>query len=106
MKRLLMFIGILVLTTGCSAHYHKVHDGVLDLYLADPGAQEVSFACSLDGFSPHPARRIDDCWVVSLPADDSFRYYYVVDGKNYLPSCPMKENDDFGSQNCVFDPCL
>ena len=31
---------------------------------------------------------------------------YLVDGKPFLPSCTMKERDDFGSENCIFEPKL
>ncbi len=62
--------------------------------------------CSLDGFEPHETRNDDGRWVVSLPSDSPFRYYYLLDGKMFLPPCRMKEKDDFGSENCIFDPHL
>ena len=68
--------------------------------------QEVILSCSLDDFEPHEARRVDGRWVVSLPSGSPFRYYYVLDGEMFLPPCQMKENDDFGSANCIFDPHL
>lgn len=106
MKRLLSIIGLMVIMTGCATHYQKVQDDTLVLYLKKPDAQQVVFVCSLDGFEPHEARQLDGRWVVFLPSDDQFRYYYVVDGQIFLPACRMKEKDDFGSENCVFEPHL
>ena len=63
-------------------------------------------ASSHDHFVPREARKENKRWVVSLPADSRFRYFYLVDGEIYLPPCRMKENDDFGSENCIFDPDL
>ncbi len=106
MKRLLLIIGIMALTTGCASHYYKVQGDELVLYLDKPDAQRVAFACSLDGFEPHEARKEKGRWVVCVPCDRQFRYYYVLDGELFLPACELKENDDFGSENCIFNPHL
>jgi hypothetical protein len=66
----------------------------------------VTFACSLDDFKPHDARKVDGRWVVSVPGREPFRYFYVLDGEPFLPPCDLKENDDFGSKNCIFNPHL
>lgn len=106
MTRLILIAALLVFNTGCATHYYKVQDDTLLLYLDKPDAQQVILSCSLDGFEPHEAQRVDGRWVVSLPSHDPFRYYYVLDGEMFLPPCQMKENDDFGSANCIFDPHL
>lgn len=106
MNRRLLMVCILALTTGCAAHYYQVQGDMLALYLDRPEAQEVIFACSLDGFEPHEARKEDGRWVVSVPCQFQFRYYYVMDGELFLPPCELKENDDFGSENCIFNPNL
>lgn len=106
MTRLMLIAGLLVLTAGCATHYHQVQGGTLFLYLDKPDAQQVLLFCSLDDFEPHEARRVDGRWVVSLPSGYPFRYYYVLDGEKFLPPCQMKENDDFGSANCIFGPYL
>jgi hypothetical protein len=43
-------------------------------------------------------------WKVTLSRLNEFKYFYLVDGKAYLPDCRLRENDDFGSNNCVFSP--
>lgn len=88
---------------GCATHYHKVNQESLVLYLKKPDARQVILYCSADDFIPHEAAHIDGKWVVSIPMADQFRYFYEVDGKLFIPSCLLKEKDDFGSENCVFD---
>lgn len=101
----LMLIGMgMVLTTGCATHYYQVQGDTLALYLNKPDARSVTFVSSLDGFEPHEARKVDGRWVVSVPGDSQFSYYYVLDGEPFLPPCKLKENDDFGSKNCIFSP--
>jgi hypothetical protein len=104
MNRLLLAMGLIVVTTGCATHYYQVRGDTISLYLDKPDAKQVNFACSLDGFKPQSTAKVDGQWVMSLPSDRPFRYFYVLDGKVYLPHCQMKENDDFGSKNCIFDP--
>jgi hypothetical protein len=106
MNPLLPIVGGLVLLAGCSSHYHRVHGDTLTLYLDKPDARQVFLACSNDMFVPHEARNDNKRWAVSLPAGSSFRYFYLVDGEIYLPPCRMKEKDDFGSENCIFEPNL
>jgi hypothetical protein len=104
MIRLMVMIGLMTLMTGCVSHYNQLQGEILVLYLKKPAAKQVSLVCSLDGFEPREARKLEDRWVVALPSGEAFRYYYVVDGELFLPPCRMKENDDFGSENCIFDP--
>jgi hypothetical protein len=92
---------------GCTSHYTKVSNDTLYLYLRQPQARTVLFACSLDGFSPRPAEPIDKhLWKVSAKGDEAFRYFYIVDGKVLTPQCRFKENDDFGQENCIYVPNL
>lgn len=104
MKYLLSIAGLMALTAGCATHYQQVRGQTLQLYLNKPDARQVILVCSLDDFESHNARQLDGRWVVSLPSDKTFRYYYIIDGQPFLPSCRMKESDDFGSENCIFDP--
>jgi len=92
--------------TGCASHYQRVSGQSVRLYLKASKTDDVFFCSSLDGFVLHPARRVDDTrvWEIAVPADAEFTYFYVVNGKVYLPSCRFKEQDDFGSQNCIFTP--
>lgn len=106
MRRLMLMVGIAVVMASCATHFHQVQGDKLALYLVKPDAHQVLLACSLDGFEPHEAKKDGGQWVVCLPANSPFRYYYVLDGEIFLPPCQMKENDDFGSENCIFDPHL
>lgn len=106
MKRLLPIAALILLATGCATHYYRVQGDNLALYLKAPGAKKVTFACSLDDFDPHDARNIDGRWTVSVSGTDPFRYFYLLDGELFLPPCELKENDDFGSRNCIFNPHL
>jgi hypothetical protein len=103
--RAAVFLSFLLLlhTYGCVTHYHKDIDNQRYLYLKKADAQQVYFASSLDRFKPHRADMVNGyTWVVRIPKHKSFRYFYIVDGKTFLPPCKARETDDFGSQNCLF----
>ena len=106
MTRLLLILIFMLLSSGCSTHYYRIKADILELYLNKPDAQRVVFACSLDAFEPHEANNLDGRWVVSVQRKDQFRYFYMIDGELFLPPCQLKEKDDFGSENCIFDPEL
>lgn len=105
MKFLLPIVGGLLLLIGCSTHSQRLDGAIVTLYLDVP-ARQVYLSCSRDGFVPHPARREHGRWVISLFAGTPFRYFYLVDGAVYVPPCRMREKDDFGAENCIFDPRL
>jgi hypothetical protein len=102
------FMWILVaitLSSGCAAHRIRESHGQAEFYLNLPPSRQVLFACSLDGFVLHEARRSwRSEWVAAVPAGKVFRYFYLVDGQVYLPPCPYREKDDFGSENCIYLP--
>ena len=102
--RYLLIAFFMIFTTGCVTHNQQIQGNKLAFYLKKTNARQVFLVTSLDDFKPRKAIPIDDQWLVLLPADKTFRYYYLVDGKIFLPPCKMKENDDFGSENCIFDP--
>ena len=106
MKKSLPFLMIsLLIFTGCAGHYYRKNNGSLSIFLKMPDAQQVYFLSSLDGYRPRKAIRVDDrTWQISTPAQMEFTYFYKVDGKVYLPNCRLKEQDDFGSQNCIYIP--
>lgn len=107
MKPLLVWMVMLgCFLSGCATHYHRIDGNQITLVLRRPAAKQVVLAISLDGFQPRSARHTSGRWEVSLPADETFKYFYRVDGELFLPDCPMKENDDFGSETCIFDPQL
>jgi len=104
----LIIIGVcsLVLANGCASHYYRKDQKETSLYLRQPGAERVLLYSSIDGFSPRVAERSLGGWVVSMPSDQAFNYFYEVDGRVMIPHCPLKEKDDFGFENCVYEPGL
>ena len=108
MKLLISTILILVISLGgCASHYYRVKDNTLYFYLKKRDAHSVQFAHSKDGYILHPVEKVDSrTWRTVVPADSEFSYFYLVDGKLFLPPCPFREKDDFGSENCIFVPNL
>ncbi len=103
--RALTIAGLFFLLAGCTHHTVLVDKGSVTLSLKAPGAKSVHLASSLDGFELHEARQADDSnWVIQLPSDMQFSYFYLVDGEVFLPECTLTESDDFGSRNCVYAP--
>lgn len=105
MKMLFMALISAALFTGCAHHYYRLEDNSLELYLKAPGASSVVFASSLDGYAPHLASRAGrGLWVVRVPGDREFSYFYKVDGRVFIPECDCHEYDELGSENCVYLP--
>jgi hypothetical protein len=106
MKKSLFFPLILLALTVSSCaqkHYSTLQDGEVTFYYKDSKAQEVFFASSLDSYKLLAARENKNhVWEVSVPAGKVFTYFYVVDGVSVMPDCPLTENDDFGSKNCLY----
>ena len=90
--------------SACAAHSYRIHGNEVTLVLRRPDAKSVMLATSLDGFNLQPAAAVSHAWAVTLPADKGFRYFYQVDGEIVVPDCALKERDDFGSENCIFEP--
>jgi len=91
---------------GCASHYHRLENDSVAFFLKAPEASSVLFASSLDGFRAHPAVKADDkTWIARVPAPEGeFSYFYIVDGAVFVPECPYREYDEFGSENCVYVP--
>ena len=106
MKHLVIVTLILTIgLAGCANHFYQVKKYTVHFYLEKPGAHTVSFICSRDGYKTHPAKKIDSqTWIVKIPAVSEFTYFYIVDGKVFLPPCRFTEKDDFGAKNCLFIP--
>lgn len=101
---LIVFAAVLFLS-GCTPHYYWVKGDIVHIYLKKSDATVVHFASSLDGFTLHKAKRVDsETWEITTRASGEFRYFYIVDGVVYLPQCRLKEQDDFGSVNCLYSP--
>jgi hypothetical protein len=108
MKRIVIIVIILITgLLGCSKHYYRINGDTLHLFLKEPRAQQVSFASSMDGFELHNAIKFNSStWIVRVPADKEFKYFYLIDGAVVAPFCRYKEKDDFGSENCIFMPSM
>lgn len=91
---------------SCSSHFYKMNGREVTLYLDKPQAESVEFFCSLKDYESQNLTQRKGTWEVTVPADKPFRYFYKVDGENFLPVCLKKEKDDFGSENCIFEPRL
>jgi hypothetical protein len=92
---------------GCAAHsVARGAQGGLDIRLRAPRAQSVVLVVAggeaFEQFPASPDRL--GTWRVSLKRAGEFRYFYLVDGKPFLPECGLREKDDFGAVNCIFAP--
>ena len=108
MKRYLVFVMIsLLVLSGCASHYYRKNDDTVSIFLKKTAAKQVLFLSSLDGYKPRKATRVDEeTWQIITSAKNEFKYFYNVDGAVYLPECRLKEQDDFGSQICIYIPGL
>jgi hypothetical protein len=108
MKRYLLCLMISVFFfSGCASHYYQKNNDTLSIFLKGPDAKRVYFLSSIDGYKPRKAARVDSrTWKINIPAKTEFKYFYNIDGAVYLPECPLKEQDDFGSQVCIYIPGL
>jgi len=98
-----VFILFTILISGCSNHFYEIRKDRLYIYLKHSEAQNVQLRCSLDGYKEHPATKIDDdLWEVSVPFSSDMAYFYIIDNEVFLPACPFREKDDFGTENCIF----
>jgi len=106
MKRsLVVLVSAFFLLSGCARHYYKITENGVQIFLKKKTADIVQIAYSLDGFQLHrPKKAGGESWVFLVPANTEFSYFYIVDGVMYLPSCKSREQDDFGSENCLYIP--
>jgi hypothetical protein len=102
------FLGIVLVMVlaSCSSHYYTRNGNQLTLYLKNKEAQSVLFYHSLDGYAGHQLTQQNGIWETTVSAHQAFSYFYRVNNEIFVPSCPMKEKDDFGSENCIFEPKL
>ena len=108
MKLIFSFLSIMfLLTAGCTVRHYEIINQELHLYVQKPDADEVYFFSSIDEFQPHKVRENDSGdWEAVLPSNIEFKYFFTVDGKLFIPECKFKEQDDFGSENCIYTPLL
>lgn len=108
MKQHLLFIIIsCTLVSGCAGTQHISRDAqTLTFKLYEPSATDVRFVHSANRFTPIAmTKTLPGLWETSLPPIMAeFKYFYLVDNRVYLPDCLAKEQDDFGSENCIYLP--
>jgi hypothetical protein len=106
MSRLLA-IGILIGSLqGCAPqHLIIVQADKVTLLLNAPQAKQVQFASSTDHYTAHDATKDPEGhWVVTELANQEFQYFYLIDGKSFIPDCRFRQHDDFGTTNCRYLP--
>jgi 1,4-alpha-glucan branching enzyme len=91
------------LTSACATHNYRVEGDEIVFSLKKPEAKRVVLFCSHNGFKPRMAENSSGRWEVRLPASEGFSYFYMIDDAPFIPDCSMKEIDDFGSKNCIFE---
>ncbi len=75
------------------------------IYLRAPQAREVSLVVADEAVEEIPAQQAGfGLWRARWKGRGEFRYSFRVDGKIEPPECPVREKDDFGFWNCVYDP--
>lgn len=107
MRTLLLLLLSVLAKAGDGEHWAVREGSYVRMILRASEARTVQFASSLDGFVAHDAVTQDRrTWEIRLPAREPFRYFYLLDGKVWVPDCPCRESDDFGSENCFYEPDL
>lgn len=100
-----MLAAAVAVNAGCTRHFLEVREKAVELYLHAPGAREVALLAAAEAVEDIPAEHLGfGLWRARRAGLREFRYSFRVDGKIELPECPLRESDDFGSWNCVFDP--
>ncbi len=106
MKFLLLIVLLLAALSGCaSRHYVEQKTDSLVFSLRLPQATRVQFSSSTDNFVLHDTvKNGSGIWQLTVPFALELTYFYIVDGSVYLPECRFKETDDFGAENCLYQP--
>ncbi len=105
-KTALAFAVTILVLSGCSMHRRLVeHQGNSLVFFAEiPKAHRVYFVSNITNFNKVKAIRIkNNLWEAKVPFKKGFiKYFYLADGKVFLPNCSMKINDGFGGKDCVY----
>ena len=107
MKSLLLIVLLLLAAlSGCaSRHSVEQKSDSLIFSLQLPEATRVQFSSSADNFILHDTvKNRSGIWQITVPPGVELKYFYIVDGSMYLPECRFKETDDFGAENCLYQP--
>jgi hypothetical protein len=105
-KPLLLIVLLLATLPGCvSRHSVELKNNSLIFSLNLPEATRVQFCSSTDNFVLHDTvKNNSGTWQLNVPPGVELKYFYIVDGSVYLPECRFKETDDFGAENCLYQP--
>ncbi|MBW1636643.1 MAG: hypothetical protein JRC87_07475 [Deltaproteobacteria bacterium] len=106
MKNLIITVLLLASLSGCgSSHYVEYKTDSLLFSLQYPKATSVQFSSSIDNYVLHDTiKNSSGLWQLTVPSHSELKYFYIVDGSVYLPECKLKETDDFGTENCLYQP--
>ena len=101
---LIPLILLAFLLSACAQkHYCRRNGDEVAFYYKAADAKEVLFASSQNHYQFLAAKETkNNMWEISVPGEQGFSYFYIVDGVVTLPDCPFTENDDFGSKNCLY----
>ncbi len=108
MKRLIAIGLVFAMVSGCSMAPYSVkrYDDSISFLVKIPKAREVYFVSNLTDFRKVKAKNEGDgIWKATLPYRGGIiKYFYIADGRIYLPPCKAYERDDFGGKDCVYLP--
>lgn len=95
-------------TSGCFAQHTVTQmDNEVELYYWLPDARYVFCVTSATDFKRQEA--VSDGkggWLCKIEASAEFSYFFIVDGRNTIPDCTITSRDDFGGDNCIYEPSL
>jgi hypothetical protein len=110
MKGLLLPFVLLILACAHAPHQVIASRDQIRFRLSAPEARSVVLVLISEKIKKHASELIaGGMWEVRVPLDTSkppmdIKYFYLVDGDFFLPSCSMRDIDDFGAENCVLSP--
>jgi hypothetical protein len=102
----MLIVLFLAALSGCtSRHYVEQKTDSLVFSLQLQKATRVQFSSSTDNFVLHDTvKNKSGIWQITVTPSVELKYFYIVDGSVYLPECRFKETDDFGAENCLYQP--
>jgi hypothetical protein len=97
---------LLILVSGCAPHHFITSESdAVTVYLDAPKASKVIFVSSVDNFREHATQKnTKGLWAIENLTNREFQYFYIVDGRLYVPECRYREKDNFGAANCIYQP--
>jgi 1,4-alpha-glucan branching enzyme len=98
---------ILIIVTGLVCGCHRLpavlHPHEIRFTLIHPDASEVSILTSLNRYAPVSMKQtFSGEWEVYLPDNETFDYFFKVDGIPYTPECRLQQTDDWGGRLCIY----